>query len=81
MASSLGNPRDPTTRAPDQPIAPADHDAAPAASRADMGSWAPGPRITHAELARQLPRFGYPPEVIEEITAQLDDPIDIERDS
>jgi hypothetical protein len=41
----------------------------------------PGTRITHAELARQLPRFGYPPEVIEEIAAQLEDPIDVERDS
>jgi len=41
----------------------------------------PGTRITHAELARRLPRFGYPPEVIDEITDQLDDPIDVERDS
>jgi hypothetical protein len=41
----------------------------------------PRTRITHAELARQLPRFGYPPEVIEEITGQLEDPIDVDRDS
>jgi hypothetical protein len=40
-----------------------------------------GTRITHAEFARRLRRFGYPPEVIDEIAAQLEDPIDVERDS
>ena len=41
----------------------------------------PGTRISHAEFARRLRRFGYPPEVIEEIAAQLEDPIDVDRDS
>jgi hypothetical protein len=41
----------------------------------------PGTRISHVEFARRLRRFGYPPEVIEEIAAQLEDPIDVDRDS
>ena len=41
----------------------------------------PGTRISHAEFARRLQRFGYAPDVIEEITAQLEDPIDVDRDS
>ena len=41
----------------------------------------PGTRISHAEFAQRLRRFGYAPEVIEEITAQLEDPIDVDRDS
>ena len=38
-------------------------------------------QLSHAEFARRLQRFGYPPDVIEEITAQLEDPIDVDRDS
>jgi hypothetical protein len=41
----------------------------------------PGTRISHAEFARVLRRAGYAPEVIEEIAAQLEDPIDVDRDS
>jgi hypothetical protein len=41
----------------------------------------PGVRISHAEFARVLRRVGYLPEVIEEITSQLADPIDVDRDS
>jgi hypothetical protein len=38
-------------------------------------------RISHAEVARLLRRAGFHPEVIEEITAQLPDPIDVDRDA
>jgi hypothetical protein len=38
-------------------------------------------RITHAEFGRLLRRAGYPPELIEEIAAQLPDPIDVGRDA
>lgn len=38
-------------------------------------------RLSHAEFARLLRRAGYPQEVIEEVAAQLADPIDVERDS
>jgi hypothetical protein len=41
----------------------------------------PGVRISHAEFAGLLRRVGYPPEVIDEITAQLADPIDVDRDA
>ncbi|HEX3277475.1 MAG TPA: hypothetical protein VHR40_03065 [Thermoleophilaceae bacterium] len=41
----------------------------------------PGTQISHAEFARVLRRAGYPPEVIEEIAAQLADPIDVDRDA
>jgi hypothetical protein len=37
-------------------------------------------RISHDEFALVLRRAGYPRKVIEEITAQLPDPIDVERD-
>ena len=37
-------------------------------------------RISHDELARVLRRVGYSPDVIDEIKAQLPDPIDAERD-
>ena len=37
--------------------------------------------LSHAEFARVLKRAGYPPEVIEEIAAQLPDPIDVDRDA
>jgi hypothetical protein len=37
--------------------------------------------ISHAEFARVLKRVGYPPEEIEEIAAQLADPIDVDRDA
>ena len=40
-----------------------------------------GVRISHAEFFRLLRRAGYRQEVIEEITAQLRDPIDVDRDS
>jgi hypothetical protein len=40
-----------------------------------------GSHISHAEFARVLTRAGYPPEVIEEIAAQLEDPIDVDRDA
>jgi hypothetical protein len=40
-----------------------------------------GIRISHAEFARVLRRAGYQPEVIDEIVAQLEDPIDVDRDS
>lgn len=40
-----------------------------------------GVRISHAEFFRLLRRVGYTQEVIEEITAQLRDPIDVDRDS
>jgi hypothetical protein len=39
------------------------------------------PRISHAEFARILRRVGYPPDVVDEIKAQLPDPIDVERDA
>ena len=38
-------------------------------------------QLSHAEFARVLKRAGYPPEVIEEIAAQLADPIDVDRDA
>ena len=38
-------------------------------------------QLSHAEFARVLRRAGYPPEVIEEIAAQLADPIDVDRDA
>ena len=38
-------------------------------------------RITHAELFQLLRRAGYGTEVIDEIAAQLPDPIDVDRDS
>ena len=41
----------------------------------------PGIRISHGEFAQLLQRVGYPPEVIEEIAAQLPDPIDVDRDA
>jgi len=41
----------------------------------------PGFRISKAEFARVLERVGYPAEVIDEITAQLEDPIDADRDA
>jgi hypothetical protein len=37
-------------------------------------------RITHEEFARVLRRAGYSPEVIAEIAAQLQDPVDVDRD-
>ena len=37
-------------------------------------------RISHAEVARILRRAGYPPDVIDEIKAQVPDPIDVDRD-
>ena len=40
-----------------------------------------GVRISHAEFFRLLRRVGYTQEAIEEITAQLPDPIDVTRDS
>jgi hypothetical protein len=40
-----------------------------------------GSQISHAEFARVLRRAGYPPEVIDEIAAQLSDPIDVDRDA
>lgn len=36
--------------------------------------------ITHDEFARVLRRAGYPPEVIEELVAQLGNPVDVDRD-
>ena len=36
--------------------------------------------LTHAEFAERLRRFGFSAEVIQEITSQLPDPIDAERD-
>ena len=38
-------------------------------------------QLSHAEFARVLRRAGYQPEVIEEIAAQLADPIDVDRDA
>lgn len=38
-------------------------------------------RISHAEFARMMRRIGFPPDVVEEITAQVPDPIDVERDA
>jgi hypothetical protein len=38
-------------------------------------------RISHAEASRLLRRAGISPEIIEEIKAQLPDPIDVERDA
>ena len=38
-------------------------------------------QLSHAEFARVLKRAGYPPEVIEEVAAQLADPIDVDRDA
>ena len=38
-------------------------------------------QLSQAEFARVLKRAGYPPDVIEEIAAQLEDPIDVDRDS
>ena len=38
-------------------------------------------RITRPEFVRVLQRAGYPHELIEEIAAQLEDPIDPDRDS
>lgn len=40
-----------------------------------------GRRISQAECVQLLRRVGYPRELIEEIAAQLADPIDVERDS
>jgi hypothetical protein len=40
-----------------------------------------GRRISQAEFVQLLRRVGYPRELIEEIAAQLADPIDVERDS
>jgi hypothetical protein len=40
-----------------------------------------GSQRSHAEFARVLRRAGYSPEVIEEIAAQLADPIDDDRDA
>jgi hypothetical protein len=38
-------------------------------------------QISHDEFARVLQRAGYPLEEIEQIVAQLPDPIDVDRDS
>jgi hypothetical protein len=38
-------------------------------------------KIPHDEFARVLRRVGYPVAVIDEITAQLADPIDVDRDA
>jgi hypothetical protein len=38
-------------------------------------------QLSHAEFGRVLKRAGYLPEVIEEIAAQLADPIDVDRDA
>jgi hypothetical protein len=38
-------------------------------------------RISHAELSRLLRRAGFAPDIIDEIKAQLPDPIDVERDA
>lgn len=40
-----------------------------------------GLRISHTEFSRVPRRVGYPVDLIEEITAQLVDPIDVDRDS
>ena len=40
-----------------------------------------GVQLSQAEFARVLKRAGYPPEAIEEMAAQLPDPIDVERDA
>ena len=36
--------------------------------------------ISQAEFASRMRRFGFPDEVVQEITAQLADPIDVDRD-
>lgn len=38
-------------------------------------------RISHAEFARLMRRIGVAPDVVEEIKAQVPDPIDVERDA
>ena len=38
------------------------------------------PTISHAEFCRVLRRAGYPEGVLEEVIAQLPDPIAVERD-
>jgi len=38
------------------------------------------PQISRAELARMLQRVGYPANLIDEIAAQVGDPVDHERD-
>jgi hypothetical protein len=40
-----------------------------------------GIQLSHAEFARVLKRAGYPPDIIEEVAAQLADPIDVDRDA
>lgn len=40
----------------------------------------PGFQISHSEFSRVLRRVGYPVTEIEEITARLPDPIDVDRD-
>ena len=40
-----------------------------------------GIQLSHAEFARVLKRAGYPPDIIEEVAAQLEDPIDVDRDA
>jgi hypothetical protein len=50
--------------------------------RQELGATASGGfRISHAEFSRVLRRVGYRVDAIEEITAQLPDPIDVDRDS
>jgi hypothetical protein len=38
-------------------------------------------KISRDECARVLRRAGYPPEVVEELIAQLPDPVDVDRDA
>lgn len=38
-------------------------------------------RISHAELSRLLRRAGVSSDIIEEIKAELPDPVDVERDA
>lgn len=38
------------------------------------------PTISHAEFCQVLRRAGYPEDVLDEIVAQLPDPIDVDRD-
>jgi hypothetical protein len=38
-------------------------------------------RISHAELDHVLRRAGIPPDVIQEIKANVPDPVDVERDA
>jgi hypothetical protein len=38
-------------------------------------------KITHDEVVRVLQRAGYSPEAIQELIAQLEDPVDVDRDA